>query len=117
MKNSVKAATALVVSLALIVLPAASASAFTDVAIPGSEAYYMSSTLYAKDTKADGKSAIAEIRSSPTSATWVLTNSGGNGTTISASVLVATNYQIRACVQDIGGGGAKTCGAWTNGTK
>ena len=117
MKNSLKVAIALAASLALVVVPSASASAFTDTAITGSEVWFIRGTLYAKDTKADGKSAIAEIRSSPASAIKVVTNSGGNGTIASATVLVATNYQLRACVQDIGGGGTKTCGSWVNGTQ
>ena len=116
LKNSVKVVTALAAALALIVLPSASASAFTDTAITGSEAYYIGSTLYAHDTKADGKSSIAEIRSTSMGANYSLTNSGGNGTTLSATVLMSTNYQLRACVQDIGGGGTKTCGPWVNGT-
>lgn len=117
MKKLVKVTAAAGAALVLGLLPSAPAFADQGSAITGAQAYYTSGNdqLSAQDTAADSKSAIAEIRSSPTGAVTSLVNSGGNGTITYKTVNIG-NFQIRACVQNLSSGGAKTCSAWKDGS-
>jgi len=103
---------------ALAVIPTTAAFADQGAAIVGAQAYYTTGNdqLSAQDTQSDGKSAIAEIRSGSGGSVYSVTASGGSGTVEYRTVSMPASYQIRACVQDIGGGGAKTCGSWINGS-
>jgi len=112
----VKVAAAIATALALIALPTAPAFASTITAsTPGSNASYNTTNLYltAADTLCDGKSAIAEIKHlGDTYPSWVKTSTGCGTSSRGFVSTVTAPYQIRACVQDIGGGGPKTCGSW-----
>lgn len=113
---------AAVAAVALVMLPSATATASVAAdqgnAIIGAQAYYITSSdrLSVTDTQADGKSAIAEIRASAGSTTYAVTESRGKNELSVRKVVMPANYQIRACVQDLGGGGAKTCSGWANGS-
>lgn len=118
MKTISKFAVAAVAILALVVLPSTAASADQGNAIVGSRAYYITSSdrLSVSDTQADGKSAIAEIRASAGSTIYSVTESRGVNNQSVKTVSMPKSYQIRACVQDLGGGGAKSCSGWANGS-
>lgn len=109
-------------ALALVLLPSATATASVAAdqgnAIVGAQAYYITSSdrLSVSDTQSDGKSAIAEIRASAGSTVYAVTESRGVNNQSVRTVSMPASYQIRACVQDLGGGGAKTCSGWANGS-
>ena len=114
-----KVAAAFAAALALAVIPSAPAFADQTATTTGAVAHFQQGPdmLSAGDTSADGKSATAQIRANSTAPVLSLTNSGGSGTTAYQQFTsIPANYQIRACVQDIGGGGARTCSAWKAGT-
>ena len=104
--------------VAIAVLPLVPAFADQGAAIIGSQAFYVTSSnsLSAQDTQADGKSAIAELRAYSGATVYSVINSSGAGTIKYKTVSMPTNYQIRACVQDISGGGSKSCTSWINGS-
>lgn len=104
--------------LVLVVSPAITAAADQGNAIVGSQAYYITSSdrLSVSDTQADGKSAIAEIRASAGSTIYSVTESRGVNNQSVKTISMPKSYQIRACVQDLGGGGAKSCSGWANGS-
>lgn len=89
-------------------------------AVIGASAYYKTSgmKLTATDTDSDGKSAIAEIRFNG-SVIARATESRGKGYTSPAKtvpVQAGRSIDIRACVQDLGNNGPKTCAPWKNTT-
>lgn len=102
----------------LVVVPAVTAAADQGNAIVGSQAYYITSSdrLSVSDTQSDGKSAIAEIRASAGSTVYSVTESRGVNNQSVKTISMPASYQIRACVQDLGGGGAKSCSGWANGS-
>ncbi len=119
MNKVVTVSAAFAAALALAVLPSSPAFADQNASTAGSFTHYQTSAmmLSSADTSSDGKSSIAQIRASSTSPVLELVNSSGNGTTAYKQfTAIPSNYQIRACVQDIGGGGARTCSSWVSGT-
>lgn len=118
MKKFALPVAALTATVALVVVPSLPAAADQGAAIIGSQAYYTTSDdqLSAWDSHSDGKSAIAEIRASSGSTIYSVVNSNGWNTTKYRTVSMPATYQIRACVQDLSAGGAKSCGNWVNGS-
>ena len=100
----------------IVVISAGPAFADQGAAVIGSQAYYTSNNkqLSAQDTQNDGKSAIAQFRRGTSGAITEIVNSDGNGSVKYATVSVTsgTSAYIRACTQDLGGGGARSCGSW-----
>jgi len=117
MTRFVKIAVTIGAVIALAVLPAAAASADQNISIAGATATYNTGThaLFAYDTLSDGKSAIAEIRAGSGATVYRVTSSNGVGSAAGIIVSMPARYELRACVQDIGGGGAKTCTGWVGG--
>lgn len=87
--------------------------------ITGSKASWISGSevLSSQDTKADGKSSIAELKKADGQIVGVI-NSQGSGTNNLVKIpnIRGTKIQIRACVQDLSTGGSKTCGSWISTT-
>jgi hypothetical protein len=116
MKSKARVVSILAVATILVGLSASPAFADGGAAVTGAQAYWVSSTktLSATDTQSDGKSAIAQLRRGTTGSISEVVNSNGNGTTKNLVVSVSSGADIylRACTQDVGGGGSRTCGAW-----
>jgi ABC-type oligopeptide transport system substrate-binding subunit len=110
------AAVAAALSLTLVAPSMASASA--GVSATGSTAYYNSSTntLYSTDTKSDGASSGAQLRSNAVYKTLI--NSGGIKTTENRHIQnPASTVYIRACKINLSKGtGIYGCSGWASTT-
>lgn len=113
MRIAKKTAAVLIGSLLAVSVPV-SASAFS-ASITGASASSSGKTVTIKDTAADSKSARAKFEPDYLAPrpTWTLTNSAGNGTTLSKTY-AATIVGGQACVVNSNPFDSNKCSAWKN---
>lgn len=120
MKSRTLIAFGIVVAAAISGFAAAPAFADGGAAIVGSQTYWVSSTktLSSTDSQADGMSSIAQLRRGTSGAISEVVNSSGKNQTrsVKVSVTAGSTIYLRACVQNLSTGGARSCGDWVKKT-